>query len=141
MYDESFLQSQFLFDIKYKQNYFQTTICFWIILDIAGNSRKSKLLHLTVLHAWCTLVAPAVPLKQYSPRVKYKLSAINSNLYHTCCPTIIVTRPSALGMSDPIKDQLTVVPFELITINNTRLKVNIPDLRSTYQKYGQHTRN
>ena len=102
MYDESFLQSQFLFDIKYKQNYFQTTICFWIILDIAGNSRKSKLLHLTVLHAWCTLVAPAVPLKQYSPRVKYKLSAINSNLYHTCCPTIIVTRPSALGMSDPI---------------------------------------
>ena len=37
------------------------------------------------------------------------------------------TRPSALGMSDPIKDQLTVAPFELKTTNNTRLKVNIPE--------------
>ena len=50
-----------------------------------------------------------------------------------------ITRPSALGMSDPIKDQLIVVPFEYG--QHTRNMVNIPEVWSTYQKYGQHTRN
>ena len=53
----------------------------------------------------------------------------------------LTTRPSALGMSDPIKDLMTVEPFEWRTNTNTRLKVNIPEIWSIYQKYCQSTRN
>ena len=70
-----------------------------------------------------------------------------------------LTRQSALGMSDPIKDQLIVVPFEygqhtrnMVNTpeiwstyqkycHHTRSTVNIPEIWSTYQKFGQHTRN
>ena len=42
-------------------------------------------------------------------------------------------------MSDPIKDQLIVDPFEYG--KHTRNMVNIPDIWSKYQIYRQHTRN
>ena len=69
----------------------------------------------------------------------FLIGLVNSPIWTRvkCYQESYLTRQSALGMSDPIKDQLIVDPFEYG--QHTRNMVNIPEIWSTYQIYGRHS--